>query len=253
MRELGNLAARLRRLPRRHALVTLALVVMLGVVGVTVLGGQATQRAEIPPAPELAGRWTLAVLSSELASGTIGLIDIARNDAGNVILVAQRADQAFAVGLTVSIEDAVASIASLGYADLLSPRARGLLGNGAAAADPLRNLVTLGFIGILVVLAVLLFVQMRSSGALRGGRSARFATIMPTTAVAATGRRGDAGVASNAPVAQELDRAVRCCRLRGGQAGARRGDRVPARPGPFPHAGSPPATRHPAVRPARHG
>jgi cell division protease FtsH len=184
--------------PRHRLLLAAGLTTLLLVVGTALLLAEAARppAAGLPPAGQLAGRWTLADLNSHLAAGEVTLIDLAAGEGGSRVMIARTGAATYGVGLTIPAAEAARTLANLGYGDLLSSRLRATVGEASAAAgDPLRNVVTIGFLVVLGIVAVTLVAQARG-GSLLGRRSARFATIMPSahaTAVAAS--------AANIPVA----------------------------------------------------
>ncbi|CAN5589063.1 hypothetical protein BH23CHL7_BH23CHL7_23100 [soil metagenome] len=175
---------RVAALPRRHRLALLMIAVLLvGATGLLLSGTlNSPVQPSLPAAPALDGRWTLAEMQDQVEAGRVTSIDAAANDAGLILLIAHTADAAYAINPGVPARETAAAVRSLGYADLLDGRALSIAFGGPAAesSDPLRSMVSIGFIVVLIVVAMLLVVQMRSAGIGPFGRhSARFSTIMP--------------------------------------------------------------------------
>jgi hypothetical protein len=171
-------------LPRRRRFALLMTAVLLvGATGLLLSSAlNSPGQTSLPAAPALDGRWTLAEMQDQVEAGRVTSIDAAANDAGLILLVAHTADAAYAINPGVPARDTAAAVRNLGYADLLDGRALGIAVGASAAesGDPLRSMVSIGFIVVLVVVAMLLVVQMRSAGIGPFGRSsARFSTIMP--------------------------------------------------------------------------
>ena len=149
---------------------------------------------ELGPEATYASRWTLRELQEHIEAGEVSAVTVGRSPAGaRVLLAVTQGEEFVAISLTGSIGDATGALASLGYADLLSQEARAAIDARSVPvpADPLRLLLNVGFLLLLVGLAVLLFVRLRTSGLSIGRRETRFATIMPA-AVPRTSARGEA-------------------------------------------------------------
>jgi len=163
-------------------LVALALLAGTGLV----LSGASGPEADVELGGEISysARWTIGELQEQIEAGQVSTITVARSPAGVRVLLAQiGADKYVAINVSGNIGDAAAALASLGYGDLLSPQARAAIDARSVAqapTDPLRMLVTVGFLILLGGLAVLLFVRLRAAGVTGlGRREGRFATIMP--------------------------------------------------------------------------
>ena len=173
----------------RVSLIVGSLILLSG-TGLWLGGALSSPVAEpLPTAPALEGRWTLAELQDQVEAGRVSSIDLAATEAGLRLLLAHTADGAYAINAGAAAADSAAAVISLGYGDLLSGPALGMAEGRrmAAPADPLRSLVSIGFLGVLLVVAALLLVQLRG-GSLGSRRSTRFSTIMPA-AVSASGSR----------------------------------------------------------------
>jgi cell division protease FtsH len=150
-------------------------------------------------------RWSLRELQQHIDAGEVSAITVARSQAGARVLLAETAtDELVAISITGSIGEAAAALASLGYGDLLSLQARAAIdarGLTQAPADPLRLMVNIGFLVLLAVLAVLLFVRLRGAGVPGiGRRDGRFSTIMPAVVPRGlSAEAGSAGTAAKAP------------------------------------------------------
>ena len=196
------LTALIARQPRRRLLIVGGLTAALAIAVVAFVLAETARPsvAGLPAAGELAGRWTLAELGERIDAGDVSLVDLAAGDGGSRVLVARAVEQSYAISLTIPLAEAAQTLDNLGYGDALSGRLRALAAGdgGTAAADPLRNLVTVGFLVVLVIVAGLLLVQLRG-GSLGGRRSARFATIMPGSRATAAARATSA-VAAAPPV-----------------------------------------------------
>jgi cell division protease FtsH len=178
--------------PRRSALIGL----LIGAAAITLVAILISTAAK-PAYPVVtepsatSARWTLLDLTTHIEAGEVSAVTIGTSQAGGRLLLAKTvAGEYAAINLTTSVGDAAAAVVSLGFGDLLTPEAREAAadarGLAQAGADPLRTGLNLLFVVVLIGLAVSLFIRMRGSLPMIGGRSRRFATIMPMSAARAT-------------------------------------------------------------------
>jgi cell division protease FtsH len=184
MRAYGSrIRRRFAALPRRWRLGALLIAVLILAGGAWLVSAMSSPALPaLPAAPAIEGRWTLAELQDQIAQGDVQTVDAALTEGGVRLLVASVGESHYAIASGVPAADAASALVSLGYGDVLSSRAWGLIESRtrSGSADPLRPFISIGFIVVLFVVGMLLIAQMRSSGAGPfNRRSARFSTIMP--------------------------------------------------------------------------
>ncbi|HVM29391.1 MAG TPA: AAA family ATPase [Candidatus Limnocylindrales bacterium] len=190
------------------ALLALVLVLVAGSAWVLMAATGNSNLSALPTAPAVEGRWTLGELQRQIEAGEVTSIDAAATDAGLRMLVANTGSGAFAVTATTSTADTASALVSLGYGDLLSEHALGLIDSRArvAGGDPLRPLVSIGFLFLLLVVAGLILFQMRANGTGPfGRRPARFSTIMPAASAGGARASNQAATTAAAQIASSAE------------------------------------------------
>jgi cell division protease FtsH len=201
MRAWGNSLRRyLAGSRRRWTLLALACACVAVVATlIFISAGRPSGAAMDLPAATATTRWSMPELAERIAGGDVASVTVGRSQAGTQALLAlDRAGEYVAINLTGPVAEAAAALASLGYGDLLTREAWSVIESRAAAgaADPLRNIVSVLFLVLLLIVAASMVWRLRGNVPALRGRS--FSTIMPA-AVQARGRRARAVTAPDAP------------------------------------------------------
>src|SRR3954453_11787092 len=170
-----------RRRPRTAAgapLLSTGLAIVAIVLLASVLGRPATT-AQLPTFTVRDG-WTLADLQRHIESGDVDAITAVPSSGSGAgsLLARTRTGEVITINLSVNAADAVSALTSLGYANLLTTEATGLVKPSSASAGP--NLLALSVPFLLLAVTVLIAWRMsrRAAGAAREG-SSKFMTILP--------------------------------------------------------------------------
>jgi cell division protease FtsH len=175
-------AAAARRRPRTSAGIGLLVtaLVIIAVAFIVMRPATPPLQAQTGPVFTVRDGWTLAELERHIEAGDIDAITSSpgTSAAGGELIARTRSGQVVTVNLSVGPAEAVSALTSLGYGDLLTTEAVGLVKPGGAAAGP--NILALTPTLLLLLLTVVIVWRMtRRATASARESSSKFTTILP--------------------------------------------------------------------------